>query len=170
MPSCLHSRFRRWYNGSFFATVYALFNFARILTDANHNPLHKAALTLQVPPPPHLHTPPSAHTHTICSPFPSAAPPSAADASLSLLHSPPVHSPLTVRSLTPPHPLPPSSCSTSTRQSSHGCSQLCSSSVHNPWCKSRPRPRGLASSSFSSSHWFWWGSSSQGSGIRWVYG
>jgi hypothetical protein len=35
------------YNGSFFATVYALFNFSRILTQATHHPLRKIALLLQ---------------------------------------------------------------------------------------------------------------------------
>jgi hypothetical protein len=38
---------RRWANGSFFASVYALYNFTRILTESAHDPCAKFVLVLQ---------------------------------------------------------------------------------------------------------------------------
>jgi chitin synthase len=38
---------RRWTNGSFFATVYALYNFSRIITHSGHSCCAKFIFTLQ---------------------------------------------------------------------------------------------------------------------------
>lgn len=38
---------RRWANGSFFASVYALYNFTRILTESAHDPCAKFVLVIQ---------------------------------------------------------------------------------------------------------------------------